>query len=413
MVVLSIVTPIIFVLHHVLNHVVQSVKEEGMTSENYDFEFVRGEPPEEYTCPICTLIAHVPHQVTCCGRIICKGCLDRLKSANKNASCPMCRQPLTGTHFRDTRVGRAIDNLEIYCIHKNRGCTWAGRVKEITDHLKLCDQVDVKCKECKAVVMRGGLDSHLTSACSKRIHTCHLCDAKGSYDKITGIHKSVCPKASVSCPNEGCNAALLRQSLPSHHEVCPQEVVACPFAMAGCTSKVKRNALPAHERSFVYKHNQMSMIKLRELDKKLEEYEQQGVFTFAIKNVYSSKEREIYTYTSPCGYRLLYKVKKGVLAVTFRVYMARGEYDDTLTWPFRGRLTVELLNQVEDKNHSKEVSPYICAATCKASQEHSEKEIWHCYLPCYLQQHEKDDTIYLRVNVNTKKQWLKCNKVIA
>ncbi len=32
----------------------------------------------------------------------------------------------------------------------------------------------------------------------------------------------------------------------------------------------------------------------------------------------------------------------------------RGENDDSLSWPFTGTVTFELLNQLEDKNHHKE-----------------------------------------------------------
>ena len=32
-------------------------------------------------------------------------------------------------------------------------------------------------------------------------------------------------------------------------------------------------------------------------------------------------------------------------------YLRKGKYDDYLTWPFTGTATIELLNQLEDKNH--------------------------------------------------------------
>ena len=33
------------------------------------------------------------------------------------------------------------------------------------------------------------------------------------------------------------------------------------------------------------------------------------------------------------------------------VYLMRGEYDDRLKWPFRGDITVQLVNQSSDQNH--------------------------------------------------------------
>ena len=33
------------------------------------------------------------------------------------------------------------------------------------------------------------------------------------------------------------------------------------------------------------------------------------------------------------------------------VYLMRGEYDDSLVWPFYGDVTVQLVNLISDKNH--------------------------------------------------------------
>ena len=33
------------------------------------------------------------------------------------------------------------------------------------------------------------------------------------------------------------------------------------------------------------------------------------------------------------------------------IYLMRGEYDDRLVWPFRGSITVQLVNQISDQKH--------------------------------------------------------------
>lgn len=51
-----------------------------------EFEFV--DPvPDELICLICALVARDAHQVTCCGKIFCKGCLEKLDGN----SCPQCK----------------------------------------------------------------------------------------------------------------------------------------------------------------------------------------------------------------------------------------------------------------------------------------------------------------------------------
>ena len=38
--------------------------------------------------------------------------------------------------------------------------------------------------------------------------------------------------------------------------------------------------------------------------------------------------------------------------VSVYAYLMRGEFDDLLKWPFQGHLTVAMLNQLEDNNHT-------------------------------------------------------------
>ena len=62
-------------------------------------------------------------------------------------------------------------------------------------------------------------------------------------------------------------------------------------------------------------------------------------------------------YTTPAGYKMcLSVVANGVGSgkgthVTVSVHLMRGEFDDDLKWPFRGDITIQLLNQLEDKEH--------------------------------------------------------------
>ena len=41
--------------------------------------------------------------------------------------------------------------------------------------------------------------------------------------------------------------------------------------------------------------------------------------------------------------------------VSVYVYLMRGEHDDKLTWPFRGDITIQLVNQNEDQDHVKKI----------------------------------------------------------
>ncbi len=78
---------------------------------DYQYDFV--DPlPEECPCPVCLEVQVDPHQVTCCGKIFCKSCLDKLIE-DKN-DCPTCRQNLEGRYFPDVNTEKKIKHLHIY-----------------------------------------------------------------------------------------------------------------------------------------------------------------------------------------------------------------------------------------------------------------------------------------------------------
>ena len=62
-------------------------------------------------------------------------------------------------------------------------------------------------------------------------------------------------------------------------------------------------------------------------------------------------------YTHPHGYKMCLRVyangvgKSEGTHVSVGVYLMRGEFDDHLKWPFRGDITIQLLKQLEDKDH--------------------------------------------------------------
>ena len=62
-------------------------------------------------------------------------------------------------------------------------------------------------------------------------------------------------------------------------------------------------------------------------------------------------------YTHPNGYKMCLGVfansidkSKGTYVSVF-VHLMRGQFDDQLKWPFRGNVTINMMNQEEDTNH--------------------------------------------------------------
>ena len=78
--------------------------ESGMASSNaqnlkdYDHQFV-DPPPDDLHCLICLSVARDPHQINCCGNVLCKVCLDEHKRYSND--CPQCRMEINS--FADKR----------------------------------------------------------------------------------------------------------------------------------------------------------------------------------------------------------------------------------------------------------------------------------------------------------------------
>ena len=122
--------------------------------------------------------------------------------------------------------------------------------------------------------------------------------------------------------------------------------------------------------------------------------------------------------SSPGGYTMRIEVSANGSGEGWRthvsvcVHLIQGDNDDSLTWPFNGQVTVELLNQQENCNHHKKT----ISLTSMASGEersftqfilHSDLERSRVFKKrLYL----KDDTLFFRVSVQEihYKPWLEC-----
>ena len=109
--------------------------------------------------------------------------------------------------------------------------------------------------------------------------------------------------------------------------------------------------------------------------------------------------------------------------VSVYINVMPGEYDDTLEWPLRGKFTIFILNQLENRNHHSQIVSFDehtsdGAGACKKKEEEDEsgwglhKFILQSQLGFNSQsntQYLKDDTLYFRVDVtlcSTTKPWL-------
>ena len=376
----------------------------------YDCEFV-SPPPEaiQAECPICFSILKEPCLISCpCGQKICRECVERIKNDKK--PCPLCNKT-DFTFLRDHGLERQLKAQDVFCSKKKLGCQWKGKLGDFEEHLNKnpspeeqltgCRFVEVECKHgCGEWYERHFIHAHQNEECPQRLLSCEYCkEYDSTFEDVTTKHHAICGKYPVTCPNK-CNDDLWeRSSIESHlNNECPLNKVSCSFAYAGCEVKLLRKDMPGHTAD-IFTHfpllasytrqidqkqsdmkryfeemlkaqNQVLEEKLKVIESKvalLEDTHQiksaLGKFPIDFQvNLYEKKEflSRLFLppfFTHPHGYKMCFRVDpngnsngKGTHVSVF-IYLMQGPFDYQLKWPFRGEVTIQIVNQVGDHSH--------------------------------------------------------------
>ena len=288
------------------------------------------------------------------------------------------------------------------------------------------DEEEVKCFRRKDIV------KHLKNDCPNRYYECQSkCGAKGIYAYITGPHDKICKMKILPCPNAGCNIKVQRQQVSEHVSECPHTVIPCKYKGIGCDTELKRGGMAAHEQDDkLHLHMALETVTSQQVAidalqaafeaLQVEVYSQHDKlmswkndsWTFRLSE-YQRKREDTFRfppfYTHPSGYHMALEVDangcgagKGTHVSVF-VVILKGEYDSGLKWPLLGKLTITLLNQLEDNNHLKTIMPLDTKDNTRVGSIWGySKLIPHSALghnPSKNTQYLKNDTLYFRMEV--------------
>ena len=310
----------------------------------------------------------------------------------------------------------------VYCPNKSVACQWNGEQGDLDQHLNddseegECQFVVVACPhDCGRCFQRRQLQEHKARDCLNRPFTCQYCGHEATYIKVTNEHWPICKQYPSGCPNQCGENVIERQQLPQHlQETCPLQVIKCEFSYAGCEVECQRQYMQTHLHSNVdgdpnvVSHilqckieQQQSIIEqqqsineqqqsiIEQLQSIIEQLQKQIVAALhvnvqkplAIVPVFVSPSVIVMTdfekhkkagdcWYSPPFYSHIggYKMGLHVYAngdgrgkathVSVYCHLNRGEYDDQLEWPFRGYITMQLLNQSRDEGHQEMTASY-------------------------------------------------------
>jgi hypothetical protein len=265
---------------------------------------------------------------------------------------------------------RDILALKARCDNSSNGCGWIGELCSLDQHLAGCGFTLLPCpnkcsKDDKVVqVLRKDLKKHTKKECPRRQYECPHCQEVGEYQERTTKHLEECPMVEIPCPNGGCKTHLKRRDLPKHRKECLFEKVPCKFSIIGCMEKVECKDLEEHERDSQH-HLQLAVDTVRQQqiiisNMQAHSREMPVLYKFTNFDQHKTLHDLIYSpafYTSPKGYKMCIRVDANGIGdganthVSVYALLMKGENDDYLPWPFTGRVTFELLNQLEDKHH--------------------------------------------------------------
>ncbi len=373
----------------------------------FDCEFVEP-PPERYVqseCPVCLQIIREPHQVTCCGKKFCKACIEHIKAIKK--PCPTCNEE-EFSNFPDKGLKQLLYDLKVRCSHQKDGCEWTGELRQLDEHLNTdpqpekqldgCQFVEIDCiYNCGNHQQRRYIQNHQIKDCPKRPFGCEHChDYKSTYDDVTNNHWPVCGSFPVPCPNQ-CGSTIQRQNIDSHvADECPLTTINCDFHHVGCAVKLPRQDMPEHLRENLLTHisllatshakqqdkitsleaeNRILKTKINELEPMLRtappivNSRPLGAPVLTMTNFQQHKRDDDIWYSPPVyTHHQGYKICLGVRASGWRtgerthisvfVHFMRGEFDDSLKWPFRGVISYQLLDQVNGEDHKTDTNTY-------------------------------------------------------
>ena len=349
----------------------------------FDCEFVEVPPKViQSECPLCLLVLCEPYQVTCCGYSYCKVCIERVK--RENEPCPCCKNDFDD--FPNKGLQRSLSGFKVSCVHKKEGCQWSGDYGQLASHLNLdppqhgqlegCLMAEVPCIYCHKLIKRSSLQVHQSDNCHLRPFTCEYCkEFHSCYVDVVSNHMPSCGSRPVACPNE-CGASLLLMHADRHvSEECPLTVI---------TVQVYRKDLPPHHCIVSTQlDDQLSAVRREYADFKKGVASLTRVVAFGqIEMILDNFNvlrwrngvwRSAPFYSDSRGYKFYVAIAaNGVVDamgthISVVVYLMRGSFDRELRWPFRGKVTIQLMDRT-GSSHITQVFEFlseVCPRACK------------------------------------------------
>ena len=224
--------------------------------------------------------------------------------------------------------------------------------------------------------------------------------------------------------DDGCGWVGPLSTQSQHTTRCNYEFVSCKYAAVGCEAKVIRKDIKQHEENDQL-HLQLLTEKTVKLSTKVAALESKVLnmtneqkaycLTFKMTNFEHHVKIEDFESsfnTTPPGYKV--RVYMGYVdrLRKFECFVSlKKKKGSSLPWPFPGSITVEILNQLENKNHHVAVLHKNALVDLDQTDTTFFYDICHSNLmfnPHLNTQYLKNDSLVIRITIQlpTYKPWL-------
>ena len=303
--------------------------------QGYACEFTEAPPTAFQTeCPICLNVLRNPHEVSCCGNVFCYTCIT--KTQEEASCCPSCRSKEYQS-FHCKSLERSLKKLRVQCENHKDGCEWTGELGQYDSHLNLNSQLEQRMEGCEYAKIQ-----------------CHnRCGMLIPRSQILLHEKEEC-----SVNHTELERSLYIQKLK--HEL---------------HQKDKRIVELESESTKSRKEVQKLLREIGQKSERIAELEQESLTTAVIPvqrtvpnfgELQNSNQDYVSEpfYTHPEGYKMCllmwpngYGSGKNTHVSLFTCFV-KGENDKRLKWPFSGHITVQLVDQVHNRDHRERVIHY-------------------------------------------------------
>ena len=123
-------------------------------------------------------------------------------NVHQSMNCPVGRQPLRSADLRHIiAFDRVVETLEVFCPHRESGCTWTGSLDNTNNHRQQCLEEHIPCTHtgCGQMVKRGNMVVH-SDTCDMKPEECPHCRTVLPVRQQSNHQRYACKKAPIICP---------------------------------------------------------------------------------------------------------------------------------------------------------------------------------------------------------------------